>query len=69
MSAETIVFGRKEGPTHLQQEGSHTGLSWCGVKSQYRHWTRPGQISDVDCKRCLAQVRKDQPLAWKAGRP
>lgn len=57
--------GPKRGPTHLMQAGFY-GLSWCGAKAQYRHWLRPGTVDEVTCPRCLRQMRRDQPLAWRS---
>lgn len=57
---------RAEGPKHVMQYPSHTNLSWCGVKSQFRHNQKIQPFSEVTCPRCLAAVAKNQPKAWRS---
>lgn len=55
------------GSTHLMRSDggkSLPDLTWCGVKSQYRHTVRRGDQSEVTCSKCLRQIAKGQPLSW-----
>lgn len=54
----------RPGPAHLENIG-FPGLAWCGVKSQFRHVTRPGDRSEVTCKGCLRAMAKNQPKSYK----
>lgn len=68
VTEEVRVFGPthgRTGPTHLQNNALY-GLSWCGVKAQFRHWNRPGTVDEVTCPKCLRQHALSQPLAWRS---
>lgn len=68
--SETRVFSAKRpdgshGRVHLENPRLRY-QAWCGVKTQFRHWTRPGERDEVTCPRCLAAMRADRPRAWKS---
>jgi len=58
-----IANAKGTGPVHLAQDEPHDQLSWCGIRAQFRHVHRDGEIEDVTCPKCLRQIAQGRRLA------
>lgn len=43
-----------------------TDGAFCGVRGKNLHFTRPGHMEDMTCKRCIRYFEED--AGWKAAR-